>query len=192
LVRGGVVSPVVGSDAADPSPQLESLMARFGALLRHATARHRLSPAEADEIVQDTRIRLWRALGSADRLQAATASYLYRTAVSAALDHLRRDRARREDPLPPDVQPLHRRTPPDAIDRVLATETAEAVGRALELLIESRRVVVRLHLTGYDKEEIAALLGWSEAKTRNLLYRGLADLRETLTAWGIGPGGTDG
>ena len=36
-------------------------------------------------------------------------------------------------------------------------------------------------------EEIAALLGWSEAKTRNLLYRGLADLRSALAARGIGP-----
>jgi RNA polymerase sigma-70 factor (ECF subfamily) len=43
-----------------------------------------------------------------------------------------------------------------------------------------------MHLAGYAREEIAQLLGWSEAKTRNLLYRGLADLRERLTARGIG------
>jgi RNA polymerase sigma-70 factor (ECF subfamily) len=42
---------------------------------------------------------------------------------------------------------------------------------------------------GYDREEIADLLHWSEAKTRNLLYRGLEDLRQLLVARGIGPGG---
>jgi hypothetical protein len=29
-------------------------------------------------------------------------------------------------------------------------------------------------------------MGWTEAKTRNLLYRGLADLRERLAQEGIG------
>jgi RNA polymerase sigma-70 factor (ECF subfamily) len=43
-----------------------------------------------------------------------------------------------------------------------------------------------MYLAGYSREEIADFLGWSEAKTRNLLYRGLADLRNRLTEWGIG------
>jgi hypothetical protein len=33
------------------------------------------------------------------------------------------------------------------------------------------------------------LLGWTEAKTRNLLYRGLADLRERLIERGFRPEG---
>jgi RNA polymerase sigma-70 factor (ECF subfamily) len=55
------------------------------------------------------------------------------------------------------------------------------------MLAESRRAVVRMHLAGYERHEIGDLLGWTEAKTRNLLYRGLADLREILESWGIGP-----
>ena len=47
---------------------------------------------------------------------------------------------------------------------------------------------MRLHLQGYHRDEIAGLLGWSEAKTRNLLYRGLDDLRALLVRQGIGPG----
>jgi RNA polymerase sigma-70 factor (ECF subfamily) len=45
-----------------------------------------------------------------------------------------------------------------------------------------------MYLAGYDRVEIAELLGWSEAKTRNLLYRGLADVRTSLESWGFGPG----
>ena len=63
----------------------------------------------------------------------------------------------------------------------------ESIGRAVETLIPARRSVVKMYLAGYAREEIADLLGWSEPKTRNLLYRGLADLREALTAMGIGP-----
>lgn len=44
-----------------------------------------------------------------------------------------------------------------------------------------------MYLAGYGREEIADLMGWTEAKTRNLLYRGLGDLRERLTQMGIGP-----
>jgi DNA-directed RNA polymerase specialized sigma24 family protein len=47
--------------------------------------------------------------------------------------------------------------------------------------------VVRLHLAGYAREEIAHLLSWTEPRTRHLIYRGLADLRDRLRARGIGP-----
>jgi RNA polymerase sigma-70 factor (ECF subfamily) len=43
-----------------------------------------------------------------------------------------------------------------------------------------------MYLAGYTREDIAELMGWSEAKTRNLVYRGLDDLRRALTAMGIG------
>lgn len=60
----------------------------------------------------------------------------------------------------------------------------EATLVRLERMVEARRVVVRMHLSGYEREEIIALLGWSDAKVRNLLYRGLQDLRERLTRAG--------
>ena len=66
-------------------------------------------------------------------------------------------------------------------------ELAEQIGEAVGRLPDSRRSVVRMYLAGYGREEIADLLGWTEPKTRNLLYRGLADLRERLTSMGIGP-----
>jgi len=53
-------------------------------------------------------------------------------------------------------------------------------------LAPPRRAAVRLYLDGYRREEIAELLHWSDARTRNLLYRGLADLRTVLIAQGIG------
>ena len=43
-----------------------------------------------------------------------------------------------------------------------------------------------MYLAGYSGEEVAQVMGWTEAKTRNLLYRGLADLRERLKEVGIG------
>ena len=68
-----------------------------------------------------------------------------------------------------------------------AMELGRAVNAAVDTIPVTRRPVVRMYLMGYPREEIAALMGWTEAKTRNLLYRGLADLRQALTARGIGP-----
>ncbi len=178
------------TDADAFSPALERLLTNFAGTLRRVCARYRLAGAEVDELVQEVRIRLWRAHGGSEQghenLAAIPASYLHRTALSAAIDLMRRSRARRADrmvPLDDEVDAL----PEDAaVDAELAgSELAERVERAIEQIHPSRRPVVRMHLMGHSRDEIARVLGWTEGKTRNLLYRGLADLREQLLAQGI-------
>lgn len=183
-----VSSPAMKPAADELSAALEAAIVRFGQLVRAIGGRHRLGDADLDEVLQEVRIRLWRTHRSAAEVEALTTSYVYRTAVSAALDILRRRRAfgaGRTAPLelvadPPD----ERRGPAKQLAR---HELASRIAAAVETIPASRRPVVRMHLHGYSREEIADLMGWSEAKTRNLLYRGLADLRERLTAAGISP-----
>jgi RNA polymerase sigma-70 factor (ECF subfamily) len=74
---------------------------------------------------------------------------------------------------------------PTSDDVFAESEIAEQVERAIQSIQLSRQAVVRMHLMGHSREEIAKLLGWTEAKTRNLLYRGLTDLRERLLAEGV-------
>jgi len=179
--------------ATDPdpiSPALEGLLARFGETVRRVAQRHGLA-GEVDDVLQEVRIRLWRARASGERIESANASYVYRTAVTAALDLIRRRRARKEDPMDPTTFAAQTTatadpTPAQAVE---SSETMRQVEEAVEGLSPTRRPVVRMYLAGYRQEEIAGLLGWSEPKTRNLLYRGLADLRGRLGALGIGPGG---
>jgi DNA-directed RNA polymerase specialized sigma24 family protein len=42
-----------------------------------------------------------------------------------------------------------------------------------------------LHIQGCNAGEIAKVLGWTEPKARNLLYRGLNDLRTALVKEGV-------
>ena len=183
-------APMV-TPAHDPvSAALESTVAAYETLVRRIGFQHRLPEHDVDELLQDVRLRLWRARGGGggEQIAAVSTSYVYRTAASAALDLLRRRRARRADAWEeitdaggglPSVAPG-----PD--DDLAERELAEEVARVVDTIVPSRRPVVRMYLAGYPREEIAELLGWTEAKTRNLLYRGLADLREGLEARGIG------
>jgi RNA polymerase sigma factor (sigma-70 family) len=171
------------------STALESTVANFAGMVRRVGWRYRLSDADVDEVMQEVRIRLWRARASSEQISSSSASYVYRTAVSAALDIARRRRARKaelSDSIDDDATTTVVAAPGGPAEELEQSEVARQVAAAVDEIVESRRPVVRMYLAGYPREEIAELLGWSEAKTRNLLYRGLAELRARLTERGVG------
>lgn len=188
---------VPDATGGDPlSDALERALGSFGAMVRRVGFRHRLSPADVEELLQDVRIRLWRARAGSEQIQQVTSSYVYRTAVSAALDLIRRRRGGRTESLDEMIGDggaagaavaVTAAPADDPAAQLAESELGEIVAQVVDGLVPARRPVVRMHLAGYSREEIAELLGWSEAKTRNLLYRGLADLRERLAERGIGP-----
>ncbi len=177
---------------ASASTAIETVVSNFAALVRRVGWRHRLSGADVDELLQEVRVRLWRVhADDGEKIDAVSASYVYQTAVSAALDLMRRRRARRADAHDSGPAALaHTAARGGPEEELAASELAATVARAIETIPASRRPVVRMYLAGYPREEIAALLGWTEPKTRNLLYRGLDDLRARLAEWGVDPRGT--
>ncbi len=171
----------------DVSNIVEDVVGRFAALVRHVASRCRLNESDVEELLQELRIRLWRASQRGEQIERLPTSYVYRTAMSAALDMVRRRRAQREDVSTPleshyDMPIANAGPENDAAEAELVREVASAI----LTIPESRRPVVRMYLAGYPRDEIADVLGWSEAKVRNLLYRGLADLRACLAEKGIG------
>ena len=178
--------------------RLDALLNAYGAFMRRAIRRFRPSTfgVTADEIEQDARIRLWHALQS-ERPITDPASYLYRIAATAAIDALRRVRGRRETQLtvtaaPRAAGPSDDDEPRDLVSPARSPEQLTAdreltaqVQAALAQLRDNRRRAVGLHLRGFTSVEIGRLLGWTEAKARNLTSRGLKDLRERLRRDGI-------
>jgi RNA polymerase sigma factor (sigma-70 family) len=170
------------------SSTIEMVVARFRTMVRSIGARRGLVDADLDEVIQDVRIRLWQSEQGGRVLEELGSSYLYQLATTAALDLLRRRRARGADRME-DVDertelPSRSASPHDSVE---ARELGAQIEVALEALSIDRRVAVRFHLSGYDREDIARALGWSEARTRNLLYRGLEDLRRRLADMGVTP-----
>lgn len=170
------------------SSELEAAVGRFAALVRRVGLRHRLSEADLEDVLQEVRIRLWRARSQdpGERTGPVSASYVHRVAVSAAVDLLRRRRARGAEhtvALEDSEEPIAEHS--DPARSVEQSELSAQLDRAIEAITPSRRPVVRMYLAGYSGEEVAKVMGWSEPKARNLLYRGLADLRERLKDMGI-------
>ena len=188
---------MAGSHTDDEShARFERLLETYSGLLRSLILQHcpRNLGIQISDIEQEARLRLWRALVREKEL-ASPASYIYRVAVSATIDAVRRVNARREDQLrtedsieedemPSRTEPatVEIESPHTAAER---RELMEKIAQAVASLPENRRRVVELHLQGLTLDDIAALLEWSEPKVRNLVYRGLDDLREALRREGI-------
>jgi len=183
----GEVQDESGDEALPDDRQLslllDEIVRRFSGSIRATGARYRLPPSDIGEAEQEVRIRLWRVCGNPENITKLSASYLQRVVTTAILDLLRRRRrAATHDPV--EDLPLPAPGPgPDADAE--AASLGIVVQAGVNSLGLSRRTVVKLHLEGFRRDEIEALLGWSEAKTRNLLYRGLSDLRGYLVARGI-------
>ena len=177
----------------ESNARLERLLERYATLLRAIIAQNcpRHLGIQIADIEQEARLRLWKALQREKEL-IDPASYIYRIAVTTTIDAVRRVNARREEQLKlPDED--EKRTPahlaadaiqqPDAVTE--RRELMSAVASAVASLAENRRRAVELHLQGLTLGEIADLLGWTEARSRNLVYRGMEDLREALRRRGI-------
>ena len=183
--------PSVPERAADE--RFDQLVEQYASILRAHIAQHcpRHLGIQISDVEQEALLRLWRALRD-ERNVADAASYIYRIAVTTTIDAVRRVVARREEQLAvleddeaavaPRADPKQR---PDAI--MERRETMEMLMDALRELPENRRRCVELHLQGFNSSDIAELLGWSEAKARNLVYRGMDDLRAILERKGLGP-----
>ena len=182
-----------GPASGDDVERLDVLLDEYGQILRRAVARlcpHHLGLEIAD-IEQDARIRLWNALRREKDI-IDPASYLYRIAATATIDAVRRVKARREEPLEEGdaVASADGSRLVDADARsperlAMSGEIAAKVQAAIANLPDKRRRAVGLHLKGFSAREIGDLMQWTEAKARNLTYRGLKTLREQLANEGI-------
>lgn len=134
---------------------------------------------DPEDICQEIKIKLWRVL-SYEKEIANFPSYIRKIVSSSVIDMLRKLK-REEDVFFHEKQKRISEMKTDYLSELSEREhLREKLAEAIGLLIESRRRVVKLFLLDMTIEEIAAFYGWSRDKTRNLLYRGLADLKRLL------------
>jgi RNA polymerase sigma-70 factor, ECF subfamily len=136
--------------------------------------------SDAEDIVQEAFLRYQRALGEGTRIDS-TRAYLSAVTTRLAIDHLRSARVRREsyvgqwlpEPLLTD----------DGDDPAAHAEQADSLSMAFLLVLERlspvERAVFLLHdVFGYGYDEVAGIVGKSEANSRQLATRARRHLEE--------------
>ena len=183
------------SRAVEVEEQFNAVVEEFGILLRRAIVR--LCPHDKGlqfvDIEQEARMRLWRAL-QAEREVTNYASYLYRIAATATIDAMRRIQARHEEQLhilteqtaddgKSMIAPAPIRDSPEHLAE--SREAIRKVMSAVAKLPDDQRRAVGMYLQGMTSQDVADLMGWTEPKSRNLIYRGLKELRKSLREEGM-------
>jgi RNA polymerase sigma-70 factor (ECF subfamily) len=148
--------------------------------------------SQRDDLVQTAVMRVMQTVGAetprADGSRGLASSYLYKVAHSALVDEIRRVRRRREDSLDTDEQATPQSGTPLDPQRIAASQQiGRGIQDCLSRMHHDRRLAVTLYLQGHTVPEASRILDWSAKRTENLVYRGLADLRECLKLKGMRP-----
>jgi RNA polymerase sigma-70 factor (ECF subfamily) len=144
----------------------------------------------ADDLVQVALMRVMEIRRRREGTADFSPFYLKKAAYSALIDEIRRLRRRQEvsieaggeetatafDPAAPE---------PDPERASAGRQIGRAIRDCLGGMVPPRRHAVTLSLQGHSVPEIGRLLGWTGKKAENLVYRGMADLRECLEGKGI-------
>jgi RNA polymerase sigma-70 factor, ECF subfamily len=133
----------------------------------------------AEEMVQESFVRLWRTAGSFDASRASVGTYLYVIARSTAADIRKRPSSR---PLLPVEEAA---VPPqaDSVDQILE---GLIVHEALGTLSPAHLEVLRLaHDEGLTQSQIAGRLGVPLGTVKTRMFHGMQALRTALGERGV-------
>jgi RNA polymerase sigma-70 factor (ECF subfamily) len=149
---------------------------------RHAAALARFAASQGvrddiDELVQDTFVRAFAAIETF-RADSSFRTWLFTIERRLILDRRRAQRRRRDDA---EVDERDAATGYDALDVLVANETAQRIREAVSRLSPMQRNVFTLRVTeGLSYKEIAELLGSTEGAARVHYHNALQAVKELL------------
>ena len=148
------------------SNRLEAVIQTYENTLYRAALAILGDPHEAEDVVQETFLRLWEKAPVFES-PAHERAWLLKVAVNGCKSRLR--------------SPWHRRTAPLLDSYPAAGPEEQAVLEVIQSLPPKDRTVLHLYYyEGYQTAEIAAMTGWREGTVRSRLARARDRLRELL------------
>ncbi|MFS0731630.1 sigma-70 family RNA polymerase sigma factor [Curtobacterium sp. 1P10AnD] len=149
--------------------------------LVHAAAMSVLhSPADADDVVQETFLAAWTHLDTIDD-PTAICGWLVTTARRRAYDRVRRAARRPLDDLDDSVPAPGDTAPTDVCERASLVDAARVVLGSMP--VAQRRCWELRHLDGRSYHEVAAELELPVSTVRGMLARARRTLESELAAW---------
>jgi len=134
------------------------------------------SRADAEDVVQDTLLKVWTHRGAWQHGRAKFSTWLYRVITNRCIDLRRQPRSDDIDAVPEPVD-----TRPDAASTIQRNETTALLEKAMRLLPEQQRIAV---IFSYHEEmsngEIAEVMNTTVAAVESLLKRGRQQLKVLL------------
>jgi RNA polymerase sigma factor (sigma-70 family) len=170
---------------ADTAVTFEALVPRYARLIAAAVMRvgGRAALVHREDIEQQVLVDIWRHLEREQNI-VHPSSYIYKAAVRETVRHLRRERARAADPLEADGA-SHNVPGGGPFAAAASQEKAAHIEASIRELAPDRERAVRAHLMGFDVREIMTMYGWTYQRARNLIARGLGELRRSLRLKGV-------
>ena len=132
--------------------------------------------AEAEDVTQESLLRLWKAAPGWDATRAKITTWLYRVTSNLCIDRLRKSNRNSGDEVPEVAD----ETP--GIDRKLqATARAQALQHALQTLPDrQRQAMILRHIEDLSNPEISDIMEISVEAVESLVSRGRRALASTL------------
>ncbi len=162
------------------------IMESFSSFIRSHILKYNLQRfgLEAEDLTQEIRLKIWKIIDDEKTINCPP-SYLKKVIESAVIDQIRRIR-KEEEVFYSERQKLISEIEPrgSSYNEQLGS-LKELIIKAADQLMDSRKAVVKLYLLNMSLPEISDYLNFSQAKTRNLLYRGLEDLKKLLKEIGL-------
>jgi RNA polymerase sigma-70 factor (ECF subfamily) len=170
-----LIARVAGGDLGQP---LEELYDRYAARLYGLGLRLLGDPGLAEELVQETFVRLWQSAGRYDPQRGSVTSFVFTIARRLAIDLRRRPSSRPFAEL--EANQGAERDPGDAVDRLLV---GLHVRDALSSLPDGQREVLELlYLQDLTQRQVADRVGVPLGTVKTRAFYGLRALKEALTA----------
>ncbi|MBL0927560.1 MAG: sigma-70 family RNA polymerase sigma factor [Phycisphaerales bacterium] len=166
--------------AADDQKAIEQLYDRFGPLVYRMAVQSMPSKAEAEDVVQEVFVRLWRTAGRFDPQRSQLVTWVMLLSRRHMVDRLRRVQSRVK---PGVLEEARTGAAPNDRTRV-SEETREQIAEVLkriDALPELQKIVVtRAYLGGQTLKQIGAELNVPLGTIKSALSRALVRLRERV------------
>ena len=151
--------------------------------------RYLRNSADAEDVLQETFIRAYRALATYDPGRGLNfAVWINRIGVRCSLDALRRNRRRggeeREGEVMNGLPDRHHESDPERTAR--NREVRDRVAEALDRLSPKQRLIFTMrHWEGYSTREIAAAAEITEGAVKTHLFRAIGSLKKRLRRYAL-------